>query len=238
MKAGIIAAGQGVRLRCAGDNPKPLVRVGGTTLIEHALDSIRAAGLRQVVCIINEESAAVERHCRQHVTDLSLTFIHRTTPSSMESLFTLAPHLLDSLAPGAFLLLTVDAIVAPAAMRDFVGAALARRDADGVLAINTFVDDEKPLRIECGTDGRITAIGGPAARSPFVSAGFYVFRPTIFREIEAARAARLTALREFLAHLLARGYRLHAEPVPKCVDVDRPEDIAVAEAFIRGGYRA
>ena len=238
MKAAIIAAGQGVRLRGAGGPaPKPLVRVGGTTLIERTLASIRAAGLHEVVCIINQESAAVERHCRQHVTDLSLTFIQRTTPSSMESLFTLAPHLVGPRA-GAFLLLTVDAIVAPDAMRDFVEAALARRDADGVLAINTFVDDEKPLHVECGAHGRITAIGGPATRSPFVTAGFYVLRPTIFREIEAARAARLTALRQFLAHLLAHGYVLDAEAVPKCVDVDRPEDIATAEAFIRSGYRA
>jgi len=45
-------------------------------------------------------------------------------------------------------------------------------------------------------------------------------------------------LRDFLAHVVAHGYRLDAEQVPKCVDVDRPEDIAAAEQFIRSGYRA
>jgi hypothetical protein len=45
-------------------------------------------------------------------------------------------------------------------------------------------------------------------------------------------------LREFLGHLLASGYRLYGEPVPKTVDVDRPEDIAAAEAFIRSGFAA
>ncbi|HUI27923.1 MAG TPA: NDP-sugar synthase [Candidatus Kryptonia bacterium] len=232
MKAAIIAAGQGERLQRAGV-PKPLVKVAGVPLIDHTLNAIRAAGLHQVACIINQQSAAVAEHCAA-ITDLSLTFVHRTTPSSMESLFTLAPYLLDD----AFLLLTVDAIVAPFAVRDFVRAAQMRSDAAGVLAVSTFIDDEKPLRVTCGVDGRVTAIGESAGDSPSITAGFYVFRPTIFAEIAAARAARFTALRQFLAHLVARGYRLFGERVPKSVDVDRPEDVATAEAFIRSGYTA
>jgi NDP-sugar pyrophosphorylase family protein len=237
MRAGIIAAGQGERLIRGGiRTPKALVQVNGVPLIEHTLGSIRAAGVRDVVCIVNEDSATVETHCRQRALDLSLTFIHRTTPSSMESLFALAPYL--SQHDAAFLLLTVDAIVAPAGMRDFVTAAMDRRDADGVLAVNTFIDDEKPLRVTCDASGRVTALGHAAAESAIISAGFYVFRPKVFDEIATARAAHCTALRQFLAHLMARGYRLYGEQVSKTVDVDRPEDIAVAEAFIRSGYRA
>jgi len=236
MRAGIIAAGRGERLARGGiRTPKPLVAVHDRPLIEHALDSIRAAGVGEVACIINEESAAVETHCRSRVADLALHFVHRTTPSSMESLFALAPHLAVDGTP--FLLLTVDAIVAPAAMRDFVAAAARRPDADGVLAVSTFVDDEKPLRVTCDAGGRITALGDGAAESPLVTAGFYVLRPAVFDEIGAARAAGCTALRHFLGHLLARGHRLYGERVPKSVDVDRPEDVAVAEAFVRSGYR-
>jgi NDP-sugar pyrophosphorylase family protein len=233
--AGIIAAGQGERLQAvAAGRPKPLVPVAGRALIEHALDSVRVAGVRRAVCIINEESGTVERHCRERVSDLDLEFVRKTTPSSMESLFSLAEHL----GTDPFLILTVDAIVSPQAMRSFVTAAARRRDAAGVLAVNDFVDDEKPLRVASEPGGRITAIGAEADSSPLVTAGFYVFRPGIFGEIEAARSARLTALRQFLYHLLVRGHPLFAERVSKCVDVDRPEDIAVAEAFIRSGYAA
>ncbi|HTO57274.1 MAG TPA: NDP-sugar synthase [Pseudomonadales bacterium] len=232
MKAAIIAAGLGERLQCSGV-PKPLVKVAGVSLIDHTLNGIRAAGLREVAVIVNEQAAAVAAHCAA-ITDLSLIIVQRTTPSSMESLFTLAPHLLDD----AFLLLTVDAIVAPAAVRDFTNRSRRRADADGVLAVNTFIDDEKPLRVTCDAGGRITAIGDAAEKSPLITAGFYVFHPRIFAEIAAARAAHFTALRQFLAHLGARGYRLFGERVPKSVDVDRPEDIATAEAFIRSGYTA
>ncbi|HVN86520.1 MAG TPA: NDP-sugar synthase [Candidatus Binatia bacterium] len=235
MKAAVIAAGHGERLQRAGVlGPKPLVRVAGVPLIEHTLNAIRAARLREVVCIINEESGAVADHCAD-VRDLRLTFVRRTTPSSMESLFTLAQHLRDD----AFLLLTVDAIVAPAVVRDFVRAA--EEDcsgADGVLALSTFIDDEKPLRVICDAGGRVTALGSTVTDSPLVTAGFYVFRPTIFAEVAAARAQQFTALRQFLAHLVARGYDLRGAQVAKSVDVDRPEDIAVAEAFIASGYQA
>lgn len=234
MKAAIIAAGQGERLQRAGvSGPKPLVRVAGAPLIDHTLNAIRAAGLREAVCIINEESEAVATYCAP-IDDLALTFVRRTTPSSMESLFTLAPHLQDD----AFLLLTVDAIVAPAAMREFVRTARNYDSADGVLAVTSFVDDEKPLRIACDAANRITAMGDAASQSPIVTAGFYVFRPSIFAEIPAARAARFGALRQFLGHLVTRGYQLFSATVPKSVDVDRPEDIATAEAFIRSGYAA
>lgn len=236
MKAAIIAAGQGERLRRAGlCTSKPLLRVAGKALIEHTLDSIRAAGLREVACIINGESGEVAPYCRERAAGLHLEFVQRTTPSSMESLFTLAPLLEEP-----FLLLTVDTIVAPAAVRDFVAAAVARLEhgADGVLAVTEFVDDEKPLRAACDRSGRIVALGDAAAQSALVTAGLYVFDPRIFAEIDAARAARFAALRQFLAHLIDRGLRLETELVPKSVDVDRPEDVAVAEEFIAGGYTA
>jgi len=160
--------------------------------------------------------------------------VRRTTPSSMESLFTLSPLL----ATGRFVLLTVDAVFAPATLRAFVRAADCLRAADGVLALSAFVDDEKPLWARTAPDGCITALGPGAAGSGLVTAGFYVFDPVIFGEIAAARAAGYTALRQFLGHLLERGYRLHGKRVAKSVDVDRPADIAVAEAFVRGGFTA
>src|SRR5258706_193206 len=56
LRAGVIAAGRGDRLRQADQTLKPLVRVGGRTLIERVLASIAEAGASEVVVIINEES--------------------------------------------------------------------------------------------------------------------------------------------------------------------------------------
>lgn len=233
MKAGLIAAGLGERLRAGGIAvPKPLVEVAGRPLIDHVLGAVAAAGIDDVFCIFNERDDAVERHCRSRRGAPRLQIVRRTTPSSMESLFTLAPHLNE--AP--FLLLTVDAVFAPAVLRDFLAAAAGHADADVVLAVTDFVDDEKPLRLAMEVGGRVTALGSAAAASPLVTAGFYVLHPRVFTEIEPARAARYTALRQYLDHLLQRGYRVYGARSGKTVDVDRPQDIAAADAFVRSGF--
>jgi NDP-sugar pyrophosphorylase family protein len=233
MKAGLIAAGLGERLRAAGiTTPKPLVEVADRPLIDHVLDAAAAAGIDEVACIFNDDADAVESHCRSRRGAPRLHIVRRTTPSSMESLFTLAPHL--GAAP--FLLLTVDAVFAPAVLRDFLEAATRYRDADAALAMTDFVDDEKPLRIAVAADARVTALGDAAAASPYVTSGFYVLHPRVFAEIDAARAARLSALRQYLGHLLARGYRAYGIAIGKTVDVDRPDDIAAADAFVRSGF--
>jgi NDP-sugar pyrophosphorylase family protein len=234
MKAAIIAAGLGERLRAAGIvEPKPLVRVAGKPLIDYTLGAVAAAGLHEVACIVNEQSAGIEEHCLRTWPALKFSFVRRTTPSSMESLFTLSPLLLG----GRFLLLTTDSIFAPAVLSDFLGAAARRRDAHGVLALADFVDDENPLWAQVDAGGRLTVLGDTAKGSGLVTAGFYVLDSGVFDEVPAARKAGFAALRQFLGHLLERKYELYGEIVGKTIDVDRPEDITVADAFVRGGFR-
>ena len=227
-RAALIAAGLGERLSRAGV-AKPLVRVAGVPLIDRVLGAVAAAGIRDVACIFNESADAVEAHCRRAHPDLRLRIVRRTTPSSMESLFALAPHL-DG---GRFLLLTVDAVFGPRLIPTFLDAARRLPDADAVLAMQTYIDDEKPLHIAVGAGDRITAIGSEASSSPTITAGIYVLSPRVFAEIDAARSAGCAALRQFFGHLLVRGYRLYGAAVEKTIDVDRPEDVAAAEAFLR-----
>jgi NDP-sugar pyrophosphorylase family protein len=50
MKAMLLAAGLGKRLRPITDTtPKPLLEVGGRSLIEHQLERLREAGIQEVV---------------------------------------------------------------------------------------------------------------------------------------------------------------------------------------------
>ena len=50
MKAMLLSAGRGERLRPLTDRlPKPLVEVGGRPLIEHAIERLREAGIRELV---------------------------------------------------------------------------------------------------------------------------------------------------------------------------------------------
>ena len=69
----VMAAGLGKRMRPLTDNmPKPLVSLAGKPLIDHVLDRLRAAGVRQVVVNVHYFPEQVERHLAGHVSDLDV----------------------------------------------------------------------------------------------------------------------------------------------------------------------
>jgi NDP-sugar pyrophosphorylase family protein len=234
LRAGVIAAGRGDRLRGAAQTLKPLVRIGGRTLVERVLTSIGEAGPSEVVLIINEASTEVRDHVSSRGWPFELRWIVETTPSSMHSFLRVVETLAHTGDPGPFLISTVDTVAPAGAYARFINEAR-RHDAAVTLALTAPASDEKPLSVRLDRlDGRtVTAIGDAAAPSEYATAGYYAVRPSILQEADEARRDGLGALRVFLARLLARGYRLDGIPSPDSIDVDRPPDVEAAEAFLR-----
>jgi NDP-sugar pyrophosphorylase family protein len=214
---------------------KPLVPIGGRSLVARVLSSLAEAAPERVAIIINDESVAVRDAVRQDRWPFQIEWIIETTPSSMHSFLRVVETLARDGHPGPFLLSTVDTVAAPGAYRSFASRAAAL-DADVVLAVNAPGDDEKPLLVQMDEAGLVTALGDmqPGAPGVYATAGFYMARASMLREADVARSAGLTALRLFLAHLLARGFRLAAVPVANSIDVDHPLDVAAAESFLKG----
>lgn len=225
MKGGIIAAGAGSRLRQAGWTvPKPLIEVAGLPLIGRVIGNFRAAGITSLVIIFNEEERDCESWVRSHYPDLDLRIIVKTTASSLES-FREVCALLGS---GPALISTVDAWCSEEDFVAFVGA-VQQRPADAtVLAVTPLVADERPLWVTMSPDGRITGIGGDSGE--MVTAGMYVVPERVRRLSSLGGSGRL---REFLARLVAQGEPVYGVVIPNVVDVDRAEDVALAEAMAR-----
>ena len=120
LRAGILAAGRGERLRRQASDLKPLARVGEQTLIEHVLRSMTAAGAAEVLVIINEDSRAVRDHVTRRDWPFSLRWIVETTPTSMHSFLRLVETLAADGGDGPFLLSTVDTVTSPRAYADFM----------------------------------------------------------------------------------------------------------------------
>lgn len=231
MIAGIIAAGEGSRLKAGGiPGPKPLVRVGGVPIIERLLLSLHRCGIESVRCIINEESTAVREYVEGLRLPIPVRFVVKSTPSSMHSLFELAPHL----GEGRFLLATVDSIFDEADLRGLVAAAAADTAVDGRLAVTEFIDDENPLYVDADGGGRIRSFS-KTGRARWITGGLYALSTRVFREIGPAREAGIERLRNFLSHLVASGYDLRIHPFSTIVDVDRAGDILAAERLLGGG---
>lgn len=67
MKAMILAAGLGTRLKPFTNNhPKALYVVDGKTLLEHAIDHLKSAGIQQVIINVHHFAGQIVEYLRQH----------------------------------------------------------------------------------------------------------------------------------------------------------------------------
>ena len=98
-----------------------------------------------------------------------------------------------------------------------------------MLALTPLVADERPLWVRVDATGRVTELGG--ASGDLVTAGIYLVPAHVRRLAAVATASRL---REFLSALVASGEPVYGVVLPAVVDVDRPEDVALAEALAKG----
>jgi NDP-sugar pyrophosphorylase family protein len=231
-RGAIIAAGRGERLRGAvNDLPKPLVELGGETMLVHQARTLHRAGAETVVALVNSETAGLLAARAIRVPPW-MKIQARDTPSSMESLFALGEQLRGA---RHFLLATVDAVVDAAELSRFAAGAveLAGSDAarfDGALAVVRWRGDKRPLFAEVAPDHTIAALG--ERRSAMVTAGFYWLPAAIFDFAPRARAKRLDAMRKLLAMAVASGMRLAAIELEATIDVDEAADLAAARAMI------
>jgi NDP-sugar pyrophosphorylase family protein len=220
LRGGVIAAGLGTRLRADGYRvSKPMTPVGGQPLIGHALDRLRAVGVRRTTVIVNEGSDDCRQWLSGHSRDFDLNLIVRTTPSSYASFQIVAAELAGAPA----IITTVDAIMAVDAFQHFVDLS-ARLPHDAfVLGLTGHVDDENPLWATTDADGRVLRLGGD--RGEYVTAGVYWLPAD--RGVEPS--ARFDRLRDYLKWLVDERRPVYGIVLPLVFDIDRAHDVQAAE---------
>lgn len=235
MKAVVLAAGLGERLRAGGvDTPKALVRVAGRPLLAHALAAVAEAGATEVIVAVNDRDAeAAQASLAAAPHAIAVRWLQRTTASSLETFSNLARLLLDEGAKHA-LVAMVDGVFEPGAAARFARAAgrIARAESsapEGLIGTTRRRDEDRPLRVLTDAGGTILAIGPGAEASPLATAGLYLLPERALRRGPELLAAGGGALRELLAAIVREGVVLGAVDLGDVVDVDRPDDLAAAE---------
>lgn len=257
MRYAIIAAGEGSRLTQEGVAlPKPLVEVGGESLIMRLLRIFMVHGATEICVICNDRTPLVEARLKEiqtagislspsaEKTAVPLRFVVKSTPSSMHSFYELADWL-DGDEP--FVLTTVDTVFRETEFAEYLAAfksCLAAGN-DGLMGVTTYVDDEKPLYVETDRRQRITAfadaVGGTTKRietadegsRTYVSAGIYGLTPKALQTLRTCVARGESRMRNFQRALLRDGLQLQAWTFSKVLDVDHQSDIAKAEEFLK-----
>lgn len=222
----ILAAGVGSRLRSAGHEcPKCLVPIADRPLIDHQLDALRAAGVREVCLVVGhlreQVRARVDRACRLIVNE------RFAETNSLVSLWH-ARHWVR----GSFALLNCDVLAHPDVYRRVLtarGTALAYDSSSG--------DDDEHMKVRV-RDGCVQAMGKTLApsRTDGENVGILKFDASavdpLFDEVE--RLVSSDGDRHWApaaVDRLARRLPVHAVDVADLpwTEIDYPTDLDLAE---------
>jgi choline kinase len=116
MKAIILAAGKGTRLDGAAVKPKCLVEVGGLSLLQRQIDSLRSVNVNEIVVVVGFGAESIRDACGEEVSFVENTRFAET--SSLYSLWLASEHLGDG-----FVVLNSDVLVHPQLLADLIESA-------------------------------------------------------------------------------------------------------------------
>ena len=233
MNYAIIAAGEGSRLKNEGvAAPKPLVPLNGRPMIGRLIDIFLKCNAETISVIVNEQMTEVANYLRELAPTLPAEFklVVKTTPSSMHSFYEVSRHFNGK----KFILTTVDTIFREDDFRRYAEAFEADAENDGMMALTTFIDDEKPLYVDVDSDMNITAFRDESFEGVrFISGGIYGLSGKALDVLDNCIQTGVSRMRNFQRALVDAGVKLKAYDFGKIIDVDHQGDIVKAEQFIK-----
>jgi len=179
MKAVILAAGKGTRLRpLTEDKPKVLVEVNDKPLIEYAFDSLIDIGVDEFVVVVGYKKEQIMKRYDDAYRDVPITYAHQREQLGLaHALLTAEPYVDDD-----FMLMLGDNVF-HANLGDVVNRQAEER-ADAAFLVEEVPWEEASRYGVCDTNeyGEITRVVEKPDDPPsnLVMTGFYTFTPAIF----------------------------------------------------------
>jgi choline kinase len=113
MKAVILAAGQGTRIRSVhGEHPKCLIEVDNTTILDHQLEALSLAGIKDVAVVVGYEKGQIISHVRTRWRYQNIHFIENPAFAITNNIYSLWLAL-EWLRGDSFVVLNADVIFDP-----------------------------------------------------------------------------------------------------------------------------
>jgi choline kinase len=231
----ILAAGLGSRLAPEGGHEqysKPLMVVGGQSLLERTIGCCRAAGVERILVVTGFRAELVEAEvARVDRGDLEVVHNPDWQRANGLSLYACRERL-----DHPFLLMMSDHLFDPSILADL--AALAPPEGSVTLAVDRAIDqvfdldDATKVVIE---DGRIAAIGKELSDYNAIDCGLFLCTPAIFAALGQAREERGgdCSLSQGMQILGQRGRFLPFDIGGRWwQDVDTPEMLAHAASML------
>ena len=224
----VLASGMGSRLR-SKTSPKPLVELGGISLVERALAGARHAGFDEVVVVTGHRGDQIDRHVLEvsRRRGIAVTVVRNERYREGNGLSALAAR--DAVGSEPFALVMADHVFSPSLLQRLKQASV--EPGEVLVAVDTGlgraagVDPGDAMKVRIA-DGCIRAIGKQLAVYDAFDVGAFVCGPALFDAVEMAVAAGDSSLAGAIQVLADAGVA-RALPIGDeewWFDVDTPRD--------------
>jgi CDP-L-myo-inositol myo-inositolphosphotransferase len=224
----VLASGMGSRLRSKA-RPKPLVELGGISLVERAVVGAAHAGFDEVVVVTGHRADQIDRHVLEvsRRRGITVTVVHNERYREGNGLSALAARFAVGREP--FALVMADHVFSPSLLRRLKQESVEPGEVlvavDPQLGLATGVDPGDAMKVRLA-DGYVRAIGKQLSVYDAFDVGAFVCGPALLGAVENAVAAGDSSLASAIAVLaeagVARALPLRDEEW--WFDVDTPRD--------------
>lgn len=148
----ILAAGRGKRLKTLSDNqPKPMIRVNGISIIQNLVEGLIANGIDTIVVVVGYRADLLKNHLKKYSDRIKLIFITNDIWNSTNNIYSL--WLAQDYLRAGFFLFEADVICDPAILRQLI-----EHPRENVMLIDKFSPDMNGTVVECDSDDCITGV--------------------------------------------------------------------------------
>jgi glucose-1-phosphate thymidylyltransferase len=239
MKAVVLAAGKGTRLRpLTDDTPKAMVEVAGRPLLDHVFEQLLGLGISEFVVVVGYRKQRIIDRYEDEFRGVPITYAHQREQLGLAHALLQAEPYVDE----PFALMLGDNV-----FRANLGDVVERQrrgDVDSAFLVEEVPPSEAGRYGVCETNGQgeiVEVIEKPDdPPSNLVMTGFYTFSPAIFHACHLVRPSDRGEyeLPDTIDLLLESGRTIDAIPMEGWrVDVGYPEDRDRAERRLRSDDR-
>jgi dTDP-glucose pyrophosphorylase len=179
-KAVLLAAGRGTRMReLTTDLPKPMIEVRGKPVLQHIVEGLREAGVRDLLIIVGYHADAVQNFFGDGSRyNIEIQYATQAVQDGTGRLVNLARNFAGN---SPFILSYGDILVDPANYKRLVDLP---HDVEAIISVTRGEDVRKGGAVFLNKEMELVDLREKAQAgeptSPWYNAGLYTFRPSIF----------------------------------------------------------
>ncbi len=227
MKALILAAGEGTRLRPLTSNvPKPLLTVAGKPFMTHTIEALKAVGVEEVIILTGFRGDRIRSHYRNGETlGIKISYLEQKERKGTAHAIGMAESQID----GPFFCLAGDVLVNAEDLNAM--KALHKEGGSSVLGAIEVEDPSRFGVIEVEAGRMVGIVEKPQdPKSNLINSSVYLFNPDVFQKIALTELSdrQEYEITDSIAMLAAEGNVLVHPMQGEWIDVGQPWDLLKA----------